>query len=180
MITQCSDFIDDWLPQDFHRNTSCWIHVQGMKPLLSSLFRSKNSKFFPFKSGLVSSLQNIKEPHSQTNLYFSDAVCRQDKADSHSEAECPCQKEAGEHRCNGELGLPSWQPLLFECTVIWTPGRLGFSFSGKRTRHVFHFLLGERKEKYPCPGDCFSWDTVFIVERLYCLFKLALWWGITY
>lgn len=132
------------VPEDFHRNTSCWTHVQGMKPSLSG---SKNSKPLFSKPGLVSSLQNIKEHHSQTNLYFSDAVCRQDKADSHSEAECPCQKEGGEHRCYGELGLPSWQPLLFECTVIWTPGRFGFSFSGKKTCLVFHFLfLGERKE----------------------------------
>lgn len=169
-----------WWPiasEDFHRNTSCWTHVWGMKPLLSFLFRSKNSKPFPSKPGLVSSLQNIKEHHSQTNLYFSDAVCRQDKADSHSEAECPCQKEAGEHRCNGELGFPSWQPLLFECTVIWTPGRLGFSFSGRKTCLVFHFLLGERNnilvlETVPAEilplllGDCIVCSNLHYGEEL--------------
>lgn len=146
-----------------------------MKPLLSPFFRSKNSMPFPCKPSLVSSLQNIKEQHPQTNLDFSDAVCRQDKADSHSEAECPCQKEAGEHRCNGELGLPSWQPLLFECTVIRTSGRRCCSFLGRKTCLAFHFLLGERKEQYPCAGECFSGDIVFIVGRLYCLFKPALW-----
>lgn len=35
------------ISEDFHRNTSCWTHIQGMKLFLSSLTRSKNSKSFP-------------------------------------------------------------------------------------------------------------------------------------
>lgn len=95
----------------------------------------------------LKSLECIKMSDG-TNLYFSDALCRQQKDDAHAKAEEPCGKKAREDLIGWELEPEGRQLLLFHRRAVWQSGLavLGFPLhSGPAgdphilLRHLWHY-----------------------------------------